>query len=254
MRPTTITLAYNGRQRWRRVSLFIMFVAFPVTMYYLSPVLSLFGATDRIVTGSVVVFGFQFITSLFFGRAFCGWLCPAGAAHEFTLPIQNRPVPRWIGWIKFGIWVPWLGFILYSLIRPGDPLEVDILAYTTGGISIVDLQGYIVYYMVLTAFVGLGLAVGRRAGCHTLCWMAPFMIVGRWLRNLGKWPALRLRANRGDCISCGKCSTACPMSINVQELVDRERMEDRDCILCGNCVDTCPNGVIRYSVSAGVQA
>ena len=35
---------------------------------------------------------------------------------------------------------------------------------------------------------------GRRAGCHTICWMAPFMIIGRKLRNLVAWPSLRLTA------------------------------------------------------------
>jgi polyferredoxin len=228
-----------------------MFVAFPVTIYYLSPVLSFFGAADGLVTGSLIVFGAQFVAALFFGRAFCGWVCPAGGVHELTMPIQRRRVPRWLGWIKFGIWVPWLGFIVYSLIRPEEVITVDFFAYTTGGISVVDLQGYIVYYMVLTAFLVLGLAVGRRAGCHTLCWMAPFMIVGRWLRNLVKWPALRLKSDTDECISCRRCTEACPMSIDVQTLVDAQDMEDRDCILCGNCADVCPKSVIRYSFSSG---
>jgi len=254
MKEKPISLAYTLRQRIRRSTLFVMFIAFPVTIYYLSPVLSFYGATQRLVTGSAVMFGIQLVTSLFFGRAFCGWLCPAGAVNELVTPIQNRSVPRWIGWLKFGIWVPWLAFIIYDLVRPGEPVTVDVLAFTTGGISVVDLQGYIAYYIVLTVFLVLALAIGRRAGCHTICWMAPFMIVGRTIRNVVKWPALRLRSHRDDCAGCGKCTAACPMSINVQGLVDRARMEDRDCILCGNCVDTCPNGVIRYSVSAGVDA
>ena len=254
MKITAISSAYSTRQRWRRSALFISFIAFPVTLYYFSPFLSVFGATQHIVTGSVIVFGLQFVVSLFLGRAFCGWACPAGAAQELTTSIQWKPARRWLGWIKFGIWIPWLGFIVYAFVRRGDPVRAEFTAFTTGGISVADVMGYIVYYAVLTAFVVPALLLGRRAGCHTLCWMAPFMVVGRALRNLVRWPALRLRSDSNQCISCGDCTQSCPMSINVQHMVSRKRMEDRDCILCGNCVDTCRNSVIRYSFSAGVDA
>jgi NAD-dependent dihydropyrimidine dehydrogenase PreA subunit len=98
------------------------------------------------------------------------------------------------------------------------------------------------------------LLLGRRAGCHVLCWMAPFMVVGRAIRNLMRWPALRLRSDSSLCIGCGACSEACPMSIDVQKLVARQRMEHRDCILCGSCVDRCRKSTIRYSFSPGVDA
>ena len=250
----SIPVPYTPRQRWRRIGLFTSLVLFPVVMYYLSPILSIAGVTQRIVTGSVLVFGAQFVVSLVVGRLFCGWVCPAGAAGEIVGLVQKKPVRRWLGWIKFAIWAPWFGFLLYGLVRPGEPLHVDFSAFTTGGISITNLQGYIVYYLVLTTFVVLALILGRRGGCHTICWMAPLMVVGRWIRNLVGWPALRLRSERARCIECGSCTEQCSMSINVQAMVERGRMEDRDCILCGNCVDTCPQSVIRFSFSAGTQA
>jgi polyferredoxin len=254
MKTTTMSVPYTSRQRWRRIIQFTSLVLFPVFVYYLSPILCIVGVTQRIVVGSVIVFGAQFVASLFFGRLFCGWVCPAGAAGEMVGLVQRKPVRRRVGWIKSGIWAPWVGFLLYGLLRPGEPLRVSFGEYTTSGISVVDLQGYIIYYLVLTAFVALALVLGRRGGCHTICWMAPFMVLGRWVRNLAGWPALRLRSERANCIECGRCSEQCPMSINVQTMVARERMEDRDCILCGNCVDTCPRSVIRYSFSSGSRA
>ena len=85
----------------------------------------------------------------------------------------------------------------------------------------------------------------------TACWMAPFMILGRALRNVFGWPALRLRAQREQCIQCKRCSQNCPMSLNVNGMVQGSTMEHSECILCGTCVDVCSKDVIRYSFSGG---
>jgi len=105
--------------------------------------------------------------------------------------------------------------------------------------------------VVIGVFLILSLIAGRRAGCHYICWMAPFMILGRKLRNLFGWPALHLRANRAKCTNCQRCTTNCPMSLDVNGMVQREDMENSECILCGSCADTCPRDVIRYAFGAG---
>ncbi len=110
---------------------------------------------------------------------------------------------------------------------------------------------YIIYYIVVGTFLALSVFVGRRAGCHTICWMAPFMILGRKLRNLGNWPALRLKAETAKCINCKKCTQNCPMSLDVNGLVQKNVMEHSECVLCGTCVDVCPKDVIHYSFSRG---
>ncbi|HWQ21599.1 MAG TPA: 4Fe-4S binding protein, partial [Clostridia bacterium] len=78
------------------------------------------------------------------------------------------------------------------------------------------------------------------------CWMAPFMMIGRGIRNFVHLPAVQLRANTSACVSCHACTTACPMSLEVQEMVLTQRMENSECILCGTCVDVCPRKAIRY--------
>ncbi|MFN2167834.1 MAG: 4Fe-4S binding protein, partial [Anaerolineae bacterium] len=95
------------------------------------------------------------------------------------------------------------------------------------------------------------LIFGRRAGCHTICWMAPFMIIGRWIRNLAKWPAQRLEAEPARCTDCQSCTRNCPMSLDVNSMVKQGAMENGECILCGNCVDGCSRNAIHFSFSAG---
>ncbi len=93
--------------------------------------------------------------------------------------------------------------------------------------------------------------VGRRAGCHTFCWMAPFMILGRKLRNVFAWPSLRLQSDPQRCSDCMTCTHNCAMSLDVNAMVKAGAMEHSECILCGKCVDGCPSKAIQYVFRAG---
>ena len=156
-----------------------------------------------------------------------------------------------IGWIKWLIWAPWFVALIFFALRAGGVRRVDFTYQTWHGISVADMPGLIAFVSVAALFLILALAIGRRAGCHTVCWMAPFMVIGRKIRNLFAWPALRLTVTNEQCRECGSCSRHCPMSIDVMELVQEKNMETEDCILCGSCVDACPKTAIRYSFSSG---
>jgi ferredoxin-type protein NapH len=236
----------------------LTFLSFPITMNFLSPYVIIDGAMNGIVNGSLVMFGLMFISSLFLGRAWCGWVCPGGAMGEIAESINSRPVkPSKIGWIKWLIWIPWITLIVVLAVSAGGYKTVNLLYHTQNGISVAGSPdrpifiAYIIYYVVIGLFFSLAIFLGRRAGCHTICWMAPFMVIGRWIRNRFGWLSLRLAANTGSCSDCKKCTSNCPMSLDVNEMVQLGQMESLDCILCGTCVDNCSKKVIRYSFSAG---
>jgi len=79
------------RQKVRKVATIALVALFPVTLYYFSPALSLQGLASGVVTGSILVFALLFLSSLFLGRAFCGWACPAGGVPPVTLSAGWRP-------------------------------------------------------------------------------------------------------------------------------------------------------------------
>lgn len=245
------------RQAIRTTLLLLSFLAFPVTMNYLSPYLIVDSAFKGIVNGSFIAFASMFVGSLLLGRLWCGWMCPAAGLQEPVLRVNSRRVGRRADLVKWLFWVPWIGLIVYAVARAGGYGSIDALYGTVGGISVAGdadrpiAFAYAIYFIVVLVFLGLALALGRRGGCHSLCWMAPFMIAGRALRNTRRWPSLRLVADQPQCRRCGTCTTACPMSIDVQAKVASGSMEDIECVLCGTCVDTCPSKVIRYSFSAG---
>ena len=244
-----------NRQQIRRGIIILMFLLFPITMNYFSPYVIIEGASLGIVNGSLIVFAGMFISSLFLGRLWCGWACPAGGLGEIAFMVNNKPVNgKKLDWIKWLIWIPWISLIVWLAISAGGYHKVDFFLLTTDGISIAGsadrpiLFAYFIYYIVIGTFLLLSITLGRRAGCHTICWMAPFMILGRKIRNLFKYPSLQLKAEPEKCTDCLTCTRNCPMSLDVNGMVKRRDMENTECILCGNCVDSCSKNVIRYSL------
>jgi polyferredoxin len=237
--------------------LLLSFIAFPVTMNYFSPYLIVEGAFSGVATGSLVVFGSMFAGSLVFGRLWCGWMCPAAGLQEPLMRVNNRRVSRRIGLLKWAIWIPWVSLIVIGVVSAGGYHTLDVFYGTVGGISVAGdadrpvIAAYAIYFAVVLLFFSLAVALGRRGGCHAVCWMAPFMIMGRAVRNVVSWPSLRLAADRSSCTACGSCTAACPMSIDVQALVATSSMEHTECVLCGTCVDGCPQSAIRFRFSSG---
>jgi len=182
------------------------------------------------------------------GRAFCGWLCPGAGVQEFCFAVNERGVANGrANWIKYFIWFPWILCIIVAAVSAGGLKRINPLYMTETGISIDSPEQYLIYFIVLAVFVALSFLIGKRAGCHYICWMAPFMVIGNKARRIGKWPSLHLEADQGKCLNCMKCERVCPMSLAVNSMVSKEKMEHDECILCGSCVDNCPQGVIKYT-------
>ncbi|MGL1893958.1 MAG: 4Fe-4S binding protein [Spirochaetaceae bacterium] len=227
-------------------------ILFPLTFYYFSPYLSIMGAAEGIVSGSIIVFIMLFLSSIFLGRAFCSWVCPAGAIQDQLLKSRTKRVNvKKISWIKYVIWVPWLMTILFMFKRAGGAKQVDFLYQTEMGISVTSLGSAITFTIVIMLFYLISLIFGRRSACHTICWMAPFMVLGKKLGELLQVPSLRLKRDPSKCIECKKCNSVCPMSLNVVDLSRNKDLSDHNCILCGRCVDVCLQDVIKIGIGRG---
>ena len=152
-------------------------------------------------------------------------------------------------YIKWLIWVPWISCIAILAIKSGGYKDIDFFYQTTHGFSIGDVHSLIVYHLVLFLLIVLPAFVfGKRSFCHHLCWMAPFMILGRKIRNCFQWAALRLESAPNNCKHCHTCTENCPMSLPVEKMVHQNIMENKECILCGTCIDGCEQGAIKYSL------
>ena len=234
------------RQKIRSGIILFSFFLFPAIFYYLSPALIIQASSEGIINGSFVLFVLMFLSSLFLGRGYCGWLCPGAGCQEALFLARNKPVTKG-NWLKWIVWVPWIGAIVVLAIKSGGYQRLDFFYMTKYGLSVTNVQGLIVYLFVLLLLIVLpAFAVGKRSFCHHLCWMAPFMILGRKVRNIFNWPSLQLHARPDTCKHCHTCTEHCPMSLPVENMVNQAGMENQECILCGTCVDVCKQGAIAF--------
>ena len=238
----------SSRQRIRLALIILSFILYPVTFAYIACPIITEAASQGIISGGLVVFALLFISSLVLGRLWCGYLCPSGGLQEiFNLALKRPLRTKKLDWLKYLVFIGIYGSIALAIWSAGGLKTVDLLYRTQNGISILAAGGIIAFLgpvIIITIFV---LIFGKRGMCHTFCPIAVMLIIGRQIRNLVRWPALHLEAEKDRCIDCKKCTKECPMSLDVNDMVRQGTMEQAECILCGSCVDTCPKGVISYA-------
>lgn len=235
------------RQKTRRVLLYVSLFLFPVTMNFLSPYVSIDGAFAGVLSGSAILFLLLFLSGLFFGRGWCGWVCPAGGLAELCQTLNPKPVnAKRLRVVRYSIFAVWFGVLMTGFILAGGVHGVDPLRLTERYVSVDEPVKYIMYYLVLGLLFVLDLALGRRGACHSICWMSPFLSAGMAAGRLLHLPQLRVRAKAEQCIDCKKCNSKCPMSIDVNAAVKTGSVKSCDCILCGECVSVCPKAVLSY--------
>lgn len=236
------------RQTIRKALLLVSFVLFQALLIFhlfFSPVLVILAASQGVVNGSLVIFILLFLSSLFFGRAFCGWICPGSGLNELCAAATNKRVPggrfRKAKYVISGVW---LSAIALLVLRAGGFQSIDLF-YGTGSSTIT--QELIMFFGVIAIIVPAAFLIGARTNCQYVCWLAPIMIAGAAIQNRAGWPALHLVANSELCEQCGTCNTACPMNLDVMERVLRQDLYHKECILCGSCIDACPSRAISYA-------
>lgn len=239
-------------QSVRRALLLISLLLFPLTMNYLSPYISVYGAFQGIVAGSLLGFGALFLSGIFLGRAWCAWACPMGGLAEACLAANSKPAPvRILRRIRYGIFIVWAAALAAGFILAGGVRDVKPLLLTENGISVDEPLKYITYYLVILVFLALSLILGKRAACHGICWMAPFLNGGTALGTLLRIPHLAILSKPKRCTRCGTCTRNCPMGVSVMESVPRGGVDSPDCILCLACRDGCPAATLRAGALRG---
>ena len=240
-------MASPKREKARNLVLLISLLLFPVIQFYFSPYIPVETAARGILNGSLIVFGLLFLGGLFIGKAPCAWGMPCGALQECAARIQPQRVHPRARLVKWVIWSVWFGTVITLFILAGGIKSVQPLYKIENGISISQPWLFAIYYGILAVFLILSFTVGKRGACHTLCWIAPFMITGRKIGKKLRLPQLGIKANVARCIDCKACETSCPMSLDIlQSIHTHGYINDGECNFCGVCIDACPKMVLTY--------
>jgi len=142
----------TNRQRVRNALIIFSFVLLPVTFAYISCPIITEGASEGIITGGLIVFILLFISSLFLGRLWCGWLCPMGGLQEIYFHINDKRTNfRRLDWLKYLIFLAVIFIPLISAIRfAGGLTAIDFVYNTDHGISIAKQGAYTIFLAQIT--------------------------------------------------------------------------------------------------------
>jgi len=176
-------------------------------------------------------------TTVLFGALFCGWLCPLGSIQDWVGKLGQRIFKK-----RYNNFVPKrldrvMGYLRYFVL-------VLIVVDTTRMLSLtfakVDPYYALFHFwtgealisaiIVLLIVLGASLFV-ERPWCR---WLCPFGAVLGLLQLLAPW---KIRRNTRLCTSCGLCSRACPVNIDVAKKI---AVLDTRCNRCGECLTVCP--------------
>jgi polyferredoxin len=230
----------------RRFGLFLMLLLLPVTLNYFSPYLIIDGLINKVASGAFFIWLTMFITSLFFGRAFCAYVCPYGGLQMTTDLVLQKPLKQipWLRKVRYVLSFIWFATILAAFIGNISSMKTDIFYLTESFVSVDNIQKLIFYYVIVILLSLMPIFLGKRATCHYLCPMSILNIAGTKIKNAINMPSLRLQADSSKCVCCKQCTKACPMSLKVHDMVKKENMHNNDCILCGECCKACNTAAI----------
>lgn len=230
----------------------------------------------------ITLFVVIIVTTVVFGRVFCGWVCPQTIFLEFVF----RPIERWLegnhtqqrrldagpwNWNK--IWrkgVKWSAFFAVSFA-----ISHTFLAYIIGSEALLKLQTDpwnehltdLFYLLLFTGVFYFVFAWMREQVCTAVCPYGRLQgaLVDDNTLNVAYdevrgEPRGKLKngsiADNGDCVDCNLCVRVCPTGVDIRNGLQLE------CIHCTACIDACdgimdalgkPRGLIRYASAQNLE-
>lgn len=227
---------------------------------YRMPIDWLFGGRFYMLFGSLAALFIAgvLVSSLIIGPAFCGWLCPIGAASEglsratpipkrFRVQIKDTSITKGL---RFGFLAGFIGvaaMVGYKLVSSSQLSTVccrycaasvfqNLASALLGNPSAAEYwhTGSIVVFSSWLIIGGV-LFSGGRGWCLFFCPLGSLANLSHRVGNrLGLYG---IEYDSKKCKECATCQVSCPMwAIHEDGSVDRTL-----CISCKECVNNCPN-------------
>ena len=199
-----------------------------------------------VINAGVILVLFAFMTTLVFGRFFCGWGCHFGAVQELSwwLLTKMKITPKTID-SKLVTFLPFL-ILMHLYIIPNlffatqsdwnlsiSIQQPSIWAFLPGfiiGTLTFFIDGFLIVYFL-----------GRKGFCRFIC---PW---GAFLKLPNSLALFKVRKT-GTCTDCHMCNDSCPIGIDVNyEINQYTKVTNTNCTSCMLCISGCPSNALSYS-------
>jgi polyferredoxin len=165
----------------------------------------------------------------FFGRKWCGTLCPRGNFWDRIMSkvIRKPKMPAWAKnrAVRVGVLVLLMGAMTTQL------------AFAWGDWEAVGR----VFVILLTVTTAVGVFMALSGHQRAWCKVCPAGTMAYWL---GRGEGQQLTIDEPQCRDCGACGAVCPMDLTPQEMAAAEGPTHADCLKCSACVNRCPANVL----------
>lgn len=263
---------------WRAIVLILVnlimaahFVQWLITGWTLSPIEpseSMHTLRDGAANAGFVFFVLAIVSTMLFGRWFCGWGCHIVSLQDLCawvmMKVRVKPKPFRSRLLLF---VP-LGLAIYMFVWPVvhrevvRPLFMDARgrlpqwlgqANPLAGIrSEFIVEEYWAtfppWYVAIPFLAVCGFACVYLLGAKGFCtYGCPY---GGFFAPADLVAVGKIRVNE-DCNQCGHCTAVCTSNVRVHEEVrDFGMVVDPGCMKCMDCVSVCPNDALRFGLGA----
>lgn len=171
---------------------------------------------------------------IFFGRIFCGFLCPLGFFQDVIWKVTEK-----LHLTKFSRNEKFMKFI--NIIN-----RIFLIFFICG---MVTLTGILIFSREIFSKIRISIAVpiiivvfmitlnlfARRFFCN----VCP---IGSFIGLFKKFNLVKLEKNCDSCTMCGACYEACPMrikSVYTEKEKEKENISSVECLYCGECIRKC---------------
>ena len=171
----------------------------------------------------LLVASFTVLTTIVFGRVFCGFLCPFGALQDFLTKLVPRRVQRRVPdqWHRPGLLVKYvaLGVILVPALLGA---HTSIYSYFEPFGTVFFLSPSVVLWSIALGFLAAS-AVVPRFYCRYVCPLGAALA-------LGSLVAVKRIGRVEQCTHCKVCENACPTGA-----IRGAEIDFKECVRCNTC-------------------
>ncbi len=237
--------------RWRAavlIGIHVLFIGHLVhwrlsesTVAPLEPSEAMAFSKEGLINAGFVLFAIAILSTLIFGRFFCGWGCHVVALQDLSrwllhrVGIRPKPLRS-----RVLMLVPLVAFVYMFLC----PLIYRVLKdhHVTGGTALTTTQFWATFpqwFIALLTFFACGFVIVYMLGAKGFCTYAcPYGGIFGVVEQLAPW---RIRVTDA-CEGCGHCTAVCTSNVRVhQEVREHGMVVDPGCMKCLDCVSVCPN-------------